>query len=308
MKTKTSIFAMLLLSLALVPLPPLLGDYEDESDDYLRTVPQATSALSQSDPDWDESSGVRRTEQDWAGSYNRYYGQRRDQYKDKQRRIAKVAIDGDFNYTGTIEPGDPGAHGAFKRTPPGLVVGVGEMSKLLLRIVPYRVDWTGDAVIALEVVGINRSDPSGLFDSLEQEVANTSRVRVWRDAARTELLLDSADPNLRRVEWEMDNTRTAMGGAITGMNLPFQSYPRAVYVEGISPHGPYLGDIRLLITCEHRDAEEDGRPSFGRFRSAWNHMLMTVTPEPMAKEFVVSEALQDIWIRPGQQVGVTSNK
>ena len=43
----------------------------------------------------------------------------------------------------SIDNDDPADNGAFQQTPPGLVVGVGEMSKLILRLRPYRLDFKG---------------------------------------------------------------------------------------------------------------------------------------------------------------------
>jgi hypothetical protein len=138
------------------PLPP----------DARRNVPQGGGAY----PAWETQVApeVRRTDLDWAGSYHKYYGQTRNQYGDKERKIAKVDLDGDFNYDGIIDNYDPGDNGEFQQIPPGLVVGVGELTQLVLRIRPYRVDYYGDAVVALELDGINRGDRSGRFSSFEE--------------------------------------------------------------------------------------------------------------------------------------------
>lgn len=252
-------------------------------------------------PDWREREGALITTQDWPGTVNKYYGQQRDQFEDKQRRIAKVDLDADLNYDGLINNEDPSDSGAFERTPPGLVVGVGELAKVIVRITPYRVDYTGEAVISMELLGINRGDRAGTFASFEEEMAKTSRIRVWADAERQKLLLDSHDKSKQRVEWNLENQRRALGDVITGMNLPFQNYPRRVYVEGVKAHGPFVGDVRILLAVEHRDVTP-GQPSqpktVERFRDAWETMLVTVTPEPLPKEWVVSEALQDVWLHP----------
>jgi hypothetical protein len=276
-------------------------------EDSRRNIPQ-TSSTDQILPEWRESDGVKVTTRDWAGAVSKYYGQRRDQQRDTERQIAKVDFDADLNYDGVISNEDPADGGAFQRTPPGLVVGVGELAKAIVRITPYRVDYGGEAVVSLEVVGINRSVRSGEFASFEEEAAQTSRVRVWKDAEKRVLLLDSHDPARRRVEWTLDNARLALGGAITGMNLPNQDYPRRVYIEGVRPHGSFIGDVRLLLAVEHRSIQDSGESKpkvLERFRTSWNTMLVTVTPQPLDKEYVVSEALQDIWITPGRPTAVT---
>lgn len=277
--------------------------------DGRRNIPQGEGAY----PAWETQVNpeIRRTDLDWAGSYNKYYGQTRNQYRDKERMIAKVDLDGDFNYDGIIDNEDPGDNGEFQQIPPGLVVGVGELTQVVLRIRPYRVDFYGDAVVALELDSINRGDRSGKYSSFDEELANSSHVRVWRDARRTQLLLDSRDPNMRRCEWTIENWK-AMGGAVTGANLPYQTYPRAVYVEGLKPHGPYLGDIRLLVLVENRrkgavepstssttvteggkqvvvetttvDPVAERSTRWSRFRSSWDHILLTVVPDPVGKE------------------------
>src|SRR4051812_48023020 len=68
----------------------------------LKNVPQEGYGGPERYPDWDERSGVLITNQDWPGTVNKYYGQRRDQSEDSQRRIAKADIDADLNYDGVI--------------------------------------------------------------------------------------------------------------------------------------------------------------------------------------------------------------
>lgn len=299
--------------LKLVALPALFAMLHPMSagarDGGKQTIPQATDS-SHREPDWRETDGVKITTRDWSGAVNKYYGQRRDQFKDTERQIAKVDFDADLNYDGIIANEDPADSGAFQRTPPGLVVGVGELAKAVIRITPYRVDYDGEAIVSLEVVGINRSVKSGEFSSFEEEVAETSRIRIWKDSDKRVLLLDSHDPDRRRVEWSLDNKRLALGGAITGLNLPYQDYPRRVYIEGVKAHSNYIGDVRILLSVDHRNGkpgEESTPKTVARFRSSWNAMLMTVTAEPIEKEFVVSESLQDIWITPGRRATARRN-
>ncbi len=254
------------------------------------------------------------TEMDLPADYHRYYGQRVNQWRDTERKVAKLDIDGDMNYDGTIDNDDPSDNGAFESTPPGLVVGEGEMTKILIRISPYRIDFRGEVVIGLEVAGVNREVHSGQFDSFEDEVASTSRIRVWADPARTELLLDSADPERRYHEWVADD-RTYPA------NLP-GIYPRTIFVEGVSvagttngsgkavvqtdkgvvPMDGYTGDLRLLMTISHRErgTPREEYPEYRKrfiksFRTTFDHILFTVRKEPQRKDFINNNA-EGVWL------------
>ena len=165
------------------------------------------------------------TRRDLPGDFHKYYGQRSTLYRDKERKLAKLDIDGDMNYDGKIDNWDPADNGAFQQTPPGLVVGAGEMSKLILRLTPYRIDFRGEAVVTLEVAGINRAEKSGEFNNLADELSSTGKVKIWKDISRKELLLDSSDPDKRHCEWVVDDTKYPA-------NLP-GIVPRTVYVEEI---------------------------------------------------------------------------
>ena len=297
-----------------------------QAADANRNVPQSPGVSEgySARNNW-ENSQVARTELDWAGSFSRYYNQRRHSWADKERMIAKVDLDGDFNYDGVIDNDDPADNGEFQQVPPGLVVGVGVVTKVVMRIRPYRVDHKGEAVVVLQLDGINRGNRTGSFASFDEEVASTSRIRVWADPTRKTLLLDSSDPS--RID-EVALVTAVSGGAITAANLPHQRYPRAVWVEGVGPHGQWLGDTRLLLTVEQRNLkdeepvqgyakgstagyskdEPDGKvvlypsatsskPLFTRFRSAWDHILITVVPQPFPKEYVSGPSGNDTWLR-----------
>jgi hypothetical protein len=234
------------------------------------------------------------TQMDLPGSFHKYYGQNVNYYIDGERKVAKLDLDGDLNYDGIISNEDPADNGAFQNTPPGLVVGVGELSKLVLRLTPYRIDYQGDVVVTLEVAGINRAAASGRFDSFEQEQAAIGRIRVWQDSAKTKLLLDSGNSEMMTHEFVMDaNTYPA--------NLP-GTVPRTLYVEGVRPSGEYSGDIRVLTTVTHRakgaTAEtfaEDRKRMAKTFRTTFDHLLFTVRSTPMQKDFVNNNA-EGVWI------------
>lgn len=236
---------------------------------------------------------VLETDRDLPGDFHKYYGQRSTLYRDKERRIAKLDLDGDMNYDGKIDNWDPADNGAFQQTPPGLVVGVGEMSKLILRLTPYRVDFRGEAVVTLEVAGINRSRKSGEFTSLDEELSSTARIKIWKDISKTELLVDSSKREKRHCEWVVDDTKYPA-------NLP-GIVPRTVYVEGISPSSKFTGDMRILVTVSHRDRgssresfTESRKKLLKRFRTSFDHLLVTVQSTPHKKEFINANA-EKVW-------------
>lgn len=242
------------------------------------------------------SSSVTETNRDLPGDFHKYYGQRSTLYRDKERKLAKLDIDGDMNYDGTIDNWDPADNGAFQQTPPGLIIGKGELSKLIIRLTPYRVDFRGEAVVTLEVAGINRSNKSGSFNDLDDELSSTGAIKIWRDLSRKELLIDSTDPKKRFYEWVVDDTKYPA-------NLP-GIVPRTVYVEGIHPSPKFIGDIRILVTVSHRD-RGSSRENFStsrkkllkRFRTSFDHLLLTVNPKPHQKEFVNANA-EKVWAKP----------
>lgn len=243
---------------------------------------------------------------DLPSSYHKYFGQNVTYYKDAERKVARIDVDADLNYDGSISNEDPADNGAFEVTPPGLVLGVGEMSKVIMRLRPYRVDFLGDVVVGIEIGGINRAAKTGRFESFEEEKAAVGRVRVWKDKNKTELLLDSGDPNKLSYEFTMD-------AANYPANLP-DSVPRALYIEGVGVSGQYAGDVRLLTTVSYRNKETEAKvPASEKeteakvsaserkdtlpqtFRTAYDHMIFTVKSEPLKKSFINNNA-EGVWI------------
>jgi hypothetical protein len=234
------------------------------------------------------------TQMDAPTSFHKYFGQRINNWRDSERMIAKVDLDSDLNYDGVTNNNDPQDGGAFEATPPGLQIGVGEMSRMILRVIPYRVDFDGEVVVSLEVSGINRADASGEFASFEDEINATGRVRVWKDSARKVLLLDSADPNKRYVEFSTQYREYPY-------NLP-NVLPRSVFVEGVKPSAQFTGDLRVLATVSHRTPgtspesfATSRRKLLKSFRTTFDHILVTVRPEPIPKEFINNNA-EGNWI------------
>jgi hypothetical protein len=253
------------------------------------------------------------TEMDLPTDFHKYYGQRVNMWRDTERKIAKLDIDVDLNYDGTIDNYDGGDQGAFEATPPGLILGEGELTKMIIRLTPYRIDYQGEVVLTLEVAGINRAVKSGQFETFDEEVASTGRIRVWKDPSQRELLLDSADPEKRFYEWVADETQYPA-------NLP-GVFPRLVYIEGVSRSGGggsaggksvvsekgvisplYSGDLRVLATVSHRErgAAREGYPEYRKrfvkaFRTSFDHILFTVLEHPQEKVFINNNA-EGVWI------------
>jgi hypothetical protein len=306
---KTKPRGVALAAVLLVPMVALFAQAQDKN-------PSAKAPVY----DYAPAGEGLETGMDLPGDFHKYYGQRVNSWRDSEKKIAKLDLDADMNYDGTIDNDDPSDNGAFQQTPPGLVVGKGELSKFIIRLDPYRVDFLGEVVVSLEVAGINRANRNGTFESLDQELASVGHIRVWRDASKTTLLLDSSDPNMRYCEFVVDQT-------VYPANLP-GIVPRTVYVEGLSASPQFLGDIRLLTTVSHRKrggergvpyvyedpkgvVTEQPAPAAGpesgprflkRFRTSFDHILLTVTDFPAQKEYINNNA-EGVWIAPAAGKG-----
>ncbi|SKA81813.1 hypothetical protein SAMN02745166_00817 [Prosthecobacter debontii] len=251
-----------------------------------------------------------QTNRDLPSDFHKYYGQRVNSWKDRERQIAKLDMDADMNQDGTISNTDPADSGAFEATPPGLILGTGELTRVVIRLNPYRIDFDGEVVVSLEVEGINRATKTGDFASLDEELASMGHIRVWKDASKKELLLDSRDPAKRVVEFTTQYKTYPY-------NLPI-AVPRFVFVEGVKPSPIYTGDIRLLVTCAHRAIDEtnyadlsSGKTSgkageplpekkkgvLKSFRTSFDHVLFTVQPKPATKEFINGN-VEGVWKSP----------
>lgn len=206
-----------------------------------------------------------------------------------RQRIAKVDLDGDLNYDGEISNYDPSDGGDNESTPPGLQVAVGEMTKVVIRFKSYStVGYSGTVPMELEVRGINRNNPTGEFGSQSEESNSVAHVRVWKDAGKTELLLDSRVDSKKRFRW----TATAEEAA---ENRP-GTFPRTVYVEGVSVSPNYSGDIRLLVSVapeKGNEAKRNGRSFI--YVTAFDHLLFSVVGTPVRKEFVNNNA-EAVWV------------
>lgn len=113
---------------------------------------------------------------------------------------------------------------------------------------------------SLEINGINLLARSGKFASFEEEYNACGRVKVWLDASRTKLLLDSGDYRLRRVEWLL-----AEG--------PVPAY---VYVEATVP-GRAGSAFRLTASVDDSNQNIILDEVLGR-RTAYDHVIINAVP------------------------------
>lgn len=255
-----------------------------------------------------------QTNKDIPADFHKYYGQRVNSWKDTERQIAKIDLDADMNQDGNLSNTDPADGGSFEATPPGLILGEGEMSRVILILLPYRVDFDGEVVVTLEVEGINRADRTGEYANLDDELASMGHIRVWRDKTKKQLLLDSKNPSKRVAEF---TTRYKT----YPYNLPM-TVPRYVYVEGVRSSPRFTGDVRLLLTVSHRGTQaveppkskesiqkqtsskepvavvpEPAKLGIKSFRTSFDHILLTVQKKPLAKQFI-NDNNAGVWIAP----------
>ena len=262
--------------------------------------------IAQSQPPVPVVDGQLQTNKDAPSDFHKYFGQRINSWRDRERQIAKLDMDADMNQDGMIQNNDPADSGAFEATPPGLILGVGELTRFIIRLLPYRVDFDGEVVVTLEVEGINRGSKTGEYASLDEELGSMGHIRVWRNKDKKDLLIDSRDPAKRVFEFTTDyNTYP--------YNLPI-TVPRFVFVEGVKPSPLYTGDVRLLVTVSHRapgeaspytitaskdpvPLEPEKRLGIKSFRTSFDHILLTVTPKPQMKEFINNNN-EGVWLAP----------
>ncbi len=255
-----------------------------------------------------------QTNKDIPADFHKYFGQRVNSWRDRERQIAKLDLDADMNQDGVLSNTDPADGGAFEATPPGMILGEGELTRAVIRLMPYSVEFDVEVVVSLEVEGINRASRTGEFDNLEDELASTGHIRVWREAEKKRLLIDTRDPAKRTVEF-------ATSYKTYPYNLPL-TVPRFVFVEGVKTSPKFTGDIRLLVTVSHRSphaanppdalnsgsftaakepllvtAEEEKKLGIKSFRTSFDHILFTVQKEPVPKEFINGNN-EGAWVPP----------
>jgi len=177
-------------------------------------------------------------------------------------KVFKFDIDADINHDGVIDDYDGGW---LEYTPPGMVMKVGETTKVRVTVASRYPFYPGNAIARLSLAGINRGNPTGEFSSIEEEIKSTGHLIVWSDASKSHKLLDSADPSKRVVEWIIH----------PGYMLPEHTgVPTSVYVEAVGASGQYAGDVRLMAMISPQPAGP-GERSF-KFRVSEDHILFTV--------------------------------
>ena len=195
--------------------------------------------------------------------------------------LSKIDLDADLDYDGSFDNDASTGQGQHEYLPPGLELGAGEVSRLLVRFKTYELDFTGKLLVSLEAAEVNRNATSG------EGAMSAGQIRVWRDQQRKELLIDSADPAKRRFEWTYDREKRSGG------------IPRTLYVEGVKVSPQFEGDLRLLLSASHlADGDAAGTPS-SLYRAAFDHLLLTVREKPIEKEFI-NNNVEGVWSMVGQ--------
>ena len=205
-------------------------------------------------------------------------------FPSQDRSLGTVKISGDTNYDGLLDYGDLDANINLKRNPPGLVVGTRELARVDLSVVHNASLQTSNfpgspgspklkflyykTSVILDLRPVNLGHRRGNFKSFEDEQSRSGRMRIWLDPSRTTLLLDSADPGKRRVEWPASSS------------LP----PKHVYVEGVS-----VGDsgtvMMLTLLLDNNNLSPTADKLFGE-KACWDAMMLSVWPSPKAKPFI----------------------
>jgi hypothetical protein len=172
--------------------------------------------------------------------------------------LLKLDLDADFNGDGVVDNTDKTDNGLVQTTPPGLILHVGEVQRAVIRAYRYPKVYRGELMVAISVDNINRAEKSGDFSSRNAEIANAGGIRVWEDAQKTRLLLDSRNPEERIHPWMIQF------GVPTGV-------PSVVFVEGVAP-SQFSGDIRLMVSA--RPVTKPPQPDWVYY----DHILLTVEP------------------------------
>lgn len=233
------------------------------------------------------SEVLAQTEMDLPGQYDKDFGMQPGSELEKTLKfLSKIDMDGDNDYDGVIDNDYEPDQGAREYDPPGLQVGVGETTKLVVRYKTYEQEFPGDLIIQLTVAGVNRFSETGKYASDSEELKSIGRIKVWAEKDKKTLLLDSGDLDNRKVEWKVDKEKLKTG-------VP-DTYPRVIYVEGVEVSPKFEGDIRLMISSSHSVSDGDSSVPSSVYRTAFDHMLFTIRKEPIKKSFV-NDDVEGVW-------------
>lgn len=236
---------------------------------------------------------LAETHMDRPGEFHEVFGMPLEsRLRDSLKRLSKIDMDGDLNYDGSIDNADSGDQGFFENRPPGLQLGTGELTKLVVRFKTYESSFPGEIYVKLEAAGINRFAANGNYGSEKEEKESVGRIRVWESPRKKTLLVDSGDPEKRSIEWKVDKEKLVTG--VPG------TVPRILYVEGVGKSKKFEGDLRLLISASHSLGEGESRPPSGSYHTAFDHILFTVREKAVEKAFI-NNNVEGVW--PGAGAG-----
>lgn len=217
-----------------------------------------------------------------AGAINVYafggFGFGMGYFPDQDRSLGRVMIGADTNYDGYLDQTDMLAEPNIKRNPPGLVVGTRELARVDLSVVHNtNLQTTGSphlkftyykTAAILDLRPVNLGHRRGRFKTFEEEQSRSGRMLVWLDPGRRTLLLDSADPERRRVQWP------------AAISLP----PKHVYVEGVA-----CGDsgtvMMLTLLLDNNNLTPTADKLFGD-KASWDALMFSVWPAPRTKPYI----------------------
>lgn len=199
-------------------------------------------------------------------------------FPDQDRSLGHVTITADTNYDGRLDSTDNIAGPNVKRNPPGLIIGARELARVDLSVVHNTSLQTGGAPdlkflyykcsAILDLRPINLGNRHGRFKSFQEEQSRSGRVLVWLEPTRKTLLLDSSDPERRRVQWPSSSS------------LP----PKHVFVEGVSP-GDSGTVMMLTMLLDNNNLSPVADKLFGE-KASWDALMLSVWPSPRTKPFI----------------------
>jgi hypothetical protein len=205
-------------------------------------------------------------------------------FPSQDRSLGAAKLSADSNYDGFLDVMDADVGINVKRNPPGLIVGTHELTRIDLSVIHNASRQTSSqpgspgspklkflyykTAAILDLRPINLGHRRGNFKSFEEEQSRAGRMRIWLDASRTTLLLDSADSGKRRVEWPASSS------------LP----PKHVYAEGVS-----VGDsgtvMMLTLLLDNNNLSPTADKLFGE-KACWDAMMLSIWPSPKTKPYI----------------------